>query len=345
MNKVLLFIICCLAFTACNKDDTPAPIPNSPFSEGVLVLNEGAFGSGTGTVQFYHYTNKTISGDLFFQTNNRPLGNIAQSILKVGNEYWITVNNAEKIEITDANLKSVSTIGNVNLPDHFCYPGFDKVYVTEWKSFISTGNLIVINRNSKSVLKRISVGELPSKMLYSGNQLFVVNSGDSTISVINAQADTLVRKITVGDRPNGIEKDAAGRIWVLCGGKLSFTGTETNGSLVRLNTGIDNVDFRYSFPLNTDHPENLVLNPAGDVLLFSLNKLIYSMPIQSTVPGSTNVSANIYKMKVDKGRNRLYVTDAGNFSSPGKVYMYSLPGLSLVDSVNAGVIPREILVE
>lgn len=345
MKKIFLFALALSSLVACQKDDAATPDLKTPFSEGLLILNEGAFGSGTGTIQFYNLTNKSISNDLFFSMNNRPLGNIAQSIIRVGSEYWISVNNAEKVEVTDASLKSVATIGGLNLPDQFCFPGGNQVYVSEWKSFASAGHVVVINRNNKSVVKRIPVGELPSKMLYTENQLLVVNSGDSTISIINTSADTLVRTIAVGDRPNGLVRDAAGKVWVLCGGKLSFTGQETQGSLVRLNNGFTGVDFQYSFPQVTDHPENLVLSPTGDGLMFSLNGAIYSMAVSASAPVNTNVRANVYKMQVDKVRNRLYVTDAGNFSSPGKVFLYSLPGLSLVDSVNAGVIPREVLGE
>lgn len=343
MNKLLLYTLLFLGLTACSSDDnTPTPTPQSPFSNGVLIVNEGAFGTGTGTIQFYNTGARTITSDLFLPANNRPLGNIAQSIIKAGSEYWIAVNNAEKVEVTDENLKSVSVISNLKLPDHCYYPGGDKVYVTEWESFTTTGNVVVINKNTKAVIKRIDVGELPSQMLAKGNQLLVVNSGDSTLSILDRNTDNLLSTVTVGDRPNGVFVDAAGSVWVLCGGKLAFTGQETAGSLVRLNANLDAVNFRYTFPQTTDHPENLTPNLGKDGFYFSLNGMIYSMSSQAAAPGSTNTRVNAYKMHLDAPRSRLYVTDAGNFSSPGKVYTYSLPNLTLVDSIVAGVIPRAI---
>ena len=49
------------------EDATPTPI----YSNGVFIVNEGPYGSGTGTISFIKKSDSTVIGDIFGKENNQ----------------------------------------------------------------------------------------------------------------------------------------------------------------------------------------------------------------------------------------------------------------------------------
>ncbi|MFM7288597.1 MAG: hypothetical protein ACKO18_04370, partial [Bacteroidota bacterium] len=85
-----------LLFSSCTKEEVPSPTSN--YSRGFWVVNEGPFGSGTGTLTWIARNGSRLEQDVFGRVNQRPLGNIAQSMQGLGNLGLIAVNNAGKLE-------------------------------------------------------------------------------------------------------------------------------------------------------------------------------------------------------------------------------------------------------
>ena len=340
-------LVCSMWLFSCSSDNatTVTPGPSSSYSNGIVILNEGVFSSGTGTVSFYSNTDKTTTDDIFNKANNRPLGNIGQSILRIGSNYYISVNNGQKLEITDLNFTSVNTLNGFNLPDRMLYAGGGKLYVTEWNAFGKNGNVVVVNTLTQTIYKKISVGPSPSRMLLLNNQLLVANGDTNTISVIDITTDSLINTITVNDRPNSFALYAGNRVFVLCGGTPSWASgkTETAGSLVKLKSDLSGIENAITFPNTSDHPEFLMLSADGNSFYFGMNNSIYQMASNaSSIPAPTK-ALPYYQLHFNRNTNTLYATDAKDFVSKGKVYVYSMPGFVLSDSINAGIIPRDLL--
>lgn len=92
--RTLFFSIFSILLLACTKENaTPEP-DNGKYESGVMVINEGPFGSGTGTLDFYNRVTNTYETNIFEKVNNRPLGNIVQSYSKNANMGFVVVNNA-----------------------------------------------------------------------------------------------------------------------------------------------------------------------------------------------------------------------------------------------------------
>ena len=65
-----LVLVALLAFS-CKKDDDIVVQPET-FTNGILIVNEGAFGSGNGSVDFKKDTSATVQSGIFNAKNNRP---------------------------------------------------------------------------------------------------------------------------------------------------------------------------------------------------------------------------------------------------------------------------------
>lgn len=348
-NKFLLRLVAVGALAlsvtlqSCTKDDTtPTPDPKN-YHAGVFIANEGPFQSGTGSVSFWGRDGVTRDNHIFDTVNGIPLGNIVQSISSYFGKAYVVVNNANKIEVADAvTFESKGTITGLALPRYFVAFNEQKGYVSEWVSFGAPGRISVVDLNTNTVTSTIDVGIMPDKMIIAGGKLYVVNSNDSTVSVINPQTDAVVNTITVGDWPCGIEADLNGNLWVLCAGIPSWTGsTATSPTLVKFNPNSPNAQVTIDFGTPDNNPSRLTINGSRSKLYYLYSGGVYQFDINSTTLSSSPViNRYFYGLGVDPVDGNIYGADAGNFVETGKVIRYNT-SFTAVDSLSTDVAPSE----
>jgi hypothetical protein len=341
---ILLIVVTCIS---CKKDETVnPPTSGTDYSKGVFVVNEGKFGDGTGTITHFTRQGMVATYDLFQEKNGVPLGNVAQSLNQIGNTGFIVVNNANLIWIvTMKNFRIKGVINSVNLPRYLVEAGQGKVYVSSWDNKVA-----IVNYLSSLQVGEIPVGTGPDKMLTVGEETWVLNQGgfsiDSTISVIDNNSDQVVRTIAVYPRPNGIQMDKHGNVWVLCSGK-GWNGFpapgDTEGHLLCINPANDQVLNDIASPSTDKHPEKLVINASGDVLYYIMPDGIYKHDIGSTSLESTPLisKSGFYGLGYDPVEEMIYASDAVDFSQNGWIFKYNPVSGELVSSHQAGIVPGE----
>ena len=183
------------------------------------------------------------------------------------------------------------------------------------------------------------------KMVKSGNYVYVSCKGgfgkDSVVSVINTATDAVVSTISVGASPSGIEIDANGKIWVLCGGEWNsgYTSLNKTGKLVRIDPSTNKIDRTFDFTSTTSKPSNLTINAAKNKLYYNYQGRVYSQDITATALSNTIlINKSFYGMGVDPTNDYIYGADAGNFASPGYVFRYNNTGAK-IDSMKVGIAP------
>lgn len=339
-----------IAFTSCKKDDpeTPAPTPvGTTYDNGVFITNEGPYLNGTGTVSFYSRSTASISNDIFQTKNTYPLGNIVQSMEIFNGKGYIVVNNAGKVEVVDgSSFASNGVISGLTYPRYFLGIDNSKGYISEWGSNGINGAIKVVDLNTKTVTATINTGKGAEAMVKVGNNVYVTCSGgydnDSVVTVIDATTNAVVTTITVGANPKNIKVDAGGKVWVLCSGQYApypATNLVKTGKLVRIDASTNTVDLTLPFASVYSQPLNLVINNAKTTLYYSYDGKVYSQLSTASVLNTTAIiSRNFYGLGIDPANDYFYGSDAGDFSSNGKVIRYNTLGLA-VDSFTVGVIP------
>jgi len=331
-----------LTFSACHKDDPERT--GGKYSDGIFIVNEGIFQTGTGTISFIDRTNDSVSYDIFAAVNGRPLGNVTQSMAIFNGDAYIVVNNASKIEVVDeTTFESRATITGLTSPRYFLGISKSKGYVTDW-----AGNVAVIDLDANAVSKTITVKSGPEQMLIHGQDVYVLNSGgwstDSTVSVINSATDEVLTTIQVKHRPTGIVADKNGKIWVICSGR-GFNGWpqsgDSEGHLLRINPANNQIEFDYSFVSKSLHPEKLVVNKTGDKLFFLFDGGIYSFDVTGTtnIPVKLVSRNNLYALGYDNTDDYLYASDPLDYQQDGWVFRYRASDGNMVDSLRSGIIP------
>jgi len=334
------------ASAGCTVDDNDADIP-AGFTRGVFILNEGPFNSGSGTVSFFSLTTGNVVQDVFQKTNNRPLGNIAQSMTISGNRVFIAVNNAAKVEVVNlTDFTSLKTIDGLSFPAGVLAVDSTKLYVSCWDA-----GVVVISLNDYSVLSQVATGNGPEKMLLHDDKVFVCNQGglgiDSTITVISPSTDQVTATLQVYPKPSGICLDKYDKIWVMCSGR-GWNGIpypdDSEGHLVCINPDNLQVEKDFAFNTTSEHPEKLVVNAAGDELFYLYPGGIYRFHVDSTAVSNTPFIAHgaaFYALGYDPDEQLLYASDPLDYQQDGWVIRYDAILATPVDSFRTGIIPRD----
>jgi hypothetical protein len=340
-NKFYLLIIATvfsIAITGC--DDTT----NEPalFTNGVFVINEGAFGNSNCEVTFIQNDN-SVNNNLYAANNNSAiLGDVLQSMAIANGNAYLVVNNSNKVEVTKINnLQNKGTITGFSMPRYMVtYNG--KGYISEWTSFGSNGKIKVIDISNNTITDSVTVGMLPENLMVVGSSILVANSGDTTLHLVNT-SNLTTTNIGDVDYPKYITKTNDGNIWVLYTGKPAWSGTQTDGGLLVLNSTataiVKNINIGSTATYNpsqlTSDGTNVYYEYQGDIY-----KIDQAATVAPATPFITAPATSLYGLSYYSSSNVLYVADAGNFSSSGTVKKYNALTGVLLDTYNVGVAPN-----
>ncbi len=344
LKRLIYLSISILIITSCSSDGETISIPLGDYEFGILISNEGPFATGTGTVSFISEDFDTVEGAIFNNVNGTNLGNIVQSIGFSDEKAYIIVNNSHKIEVVNRySFESMASItSGLDNPRYFVAIG-NTGYVTNWGDpFDASDDFIaILDLTSNSVSATIPVSFGPERIIINGTNVYVAHNGgfsqNNLISVIDSNLNTLTVTLEVGDVPNSMVI-TGNDLWVLCGGNPEFTGNETMGSLVKIDTKNNEVSLTFDFA-TTEHPVNLTVNETD--IIYNLNGGVYSKNItSSSLPNSSILDGSFYTMTANDGR--LYATDAGDFASNGTLKVFDLSLNTEIQSIEVGIIPGGI---
>lgn len=341
---VLVALVGSVFFVSCSDNDNYNETPLGTYDNGALILNQGGFGKGNASVSYLSDDFVTQQNNIFSLVNpTLTLGDTGQDIGLNGDLAFIVLNVSNKIEVVNRyTMAHVATISSgLDNPRYIAFSN-GKGFVTNWADGGSTSDdyVAVLNLSTYAVITNIPVAEGPERIIENNNKLYVAHLGGwgsgKIISVINATDNTLLTTINVGDRPNSLEINNSS-LYVICGGNPSYTGTETAGSLVKINLANNTVSSTINFP-DATHPSNL--DVVDSAVYYTVGSAIYKSTLAATTlpttPLFTTTGKGIYSFAVNN--NKIYVGDAGDNNSNGKVFIYSLAG-ALEHDYTVGIIP------
>lgn len=333
----------------CAQDTDIEP---SLYGNGVFIVNEGPFGSGTGSISFFDRASGNVEQSIFSRANNRPLGNIVQSINFHDGKGYIVVNNANKVEVVEeSSFKSLATIENLPFPRFFLGIDDEKAYVSCWGG--DQGEIKVIDLRNYTVTKSIPVGIGPDAMVRIGDQVFVANGGgfgsDNRISVIDIENDETVNTLILDDNPNSMQPDGQNNLWILCSGKKTYDPNtfeiipeeSSKGALLKIDPTDYEILERFEFDNIFDSPSKLVTNEAGNAFFYLLGFGAFRFDIaDNQLPGQPLIGASFYGLGYDPVSDYIYAADPGNYSANGKVIRYETESGAPIDTFSVGIIPN-----
>ncbi|MGL4992844.1 MAG: hypothetical protein ACRC6R_01720 [Bacteroidales bacterium] len=205
-RKTILFaslLSASLFFAGCGDDlDVKEPVlppteedTDDPNAERLraIVVNEGQFGYGTSSLTTLSSWGN-VEQDVFRRINDRPMGDVAQSMTRIGDYYYVPLNNSKKIEVFEVDTyKSVETMSiglNNMIPMYVTHLGGDSIFVTNQKS---AGEVVIMDINhgaSRNVVRNsFKLGYKSFQSTLVNNKLFVGGDNFWIFDVGNITAD------------------------------------------------------------------------------------------------------------------------------------------------------------
>jgi len=336
-------------FASCSKEDieTVTELPLGAYDNGVLILNQGNFGQDNSSISYLSNDFATFQNNAFLAVNpTKILGNTGQDIGFYNDLAFVVLNASNKIEIINRyTLEYVATIDSGLDNPRFIAFANGKGYVTNWgDGGVTTDDYVAtLNLTNYTVSGTISVVEGPERIVENNGKLYVAHQGGygygNTISVINSTSNTVSNTILVGDVPNSLQVKN-GNLHVICGGKAAWTNDETLGKLVKINLETETITSSIDFATG-NHPSNLYIS--DNSIFYTQDSDVFKMNISATsLPTSALFSTfgqgvyGVYSFAVEN--NKIYVGDAIDYNSNGKVYIYTNTGV-LENQYTVGVIP------
>lgn len=171
-------------FSSCKEEVPKRPFENPTLiSKGAFVTSEGNFQWGNASVTYYDFTDSTANAtDLFAQKNNKPLGDICQSMYIHNSKAYLVLNNSSKIEVADAgSFVSIATIKGLVSPRYFLPVSDSKAYVTD----LYANSVQVVDLLQNKVVKQIPLHGWTEELLLHNGKVYVTNLRSNYLYQIN----------------------------------------------------------------------------------------------------------------------------------------------------------------
>lgn len=355
MQRLLCFLFIPLAFLSCMDDNRWNELNGSGATNnhnaGVFIINEGNFGYDNASLSYYDIDSMKILNQAFYRTNHIPLGDVAQSMTIKDSLAYIVINNSGKIYIINTHTFAYyDKITGLCSPRYILFITDEKAYVTDLYGQAIT----IVNPKTRQITGYIDVSNPESSfnqhttdMMVTYENYIFTNcwSFDHKILVIDTEHDVVIDSIETLIQPNSMVLDKYDQLWVLSDGGYAGNpfGYEKPG-LMQIDAASLSIKKTFRFNLE-DSPSSLCINGTKDTLYF-INKDIYRHPVLSQnipeiiieSPYTENNFGGFYGLDIDPYNSEIYIADARDNNSQGKVYRYSATG-HLIDEFYVGIIP------
>ncbi|KQM66120.1 hypothetical protein ASE74_09545 [Pedobacter sp. Leaf216] len=367
--KFTINILFLVVLASCRKDPKPLPseisrLEPEPTSavKGFYLVNEGNMNMNKASLDYMDLVNGIYTRNLYNQVNpevTKGLGDVGNDIGRYGSKLYVVVNVSNKVEVL--NVKTGKKIGQINITN--CrYITFNngKAYISAYLGKVGdpkapNGIVAEIDTATLSINRTVEVGRQPEEMAIIGSKLYVTNSGgysppdyEHTLSVIDLPSFNEIKRIEVAINLHRVKADRYGDLYVTSRGdyysipsKLFVIDTQTDQIKKVFNIAAGNlvIDDDYAYIYSTEW--NYVVGK---------NKISYNMinvkdetiMDRKFITDGTEKDIKIpYGIAVNPTSKDVYVTDAKDYVTPGKLHCYSSEG-RLKWSVTTGDIPAHI---
>jgi DNA-binding beta-propeller fold protein YncE len=328
-----------LFFLSCSSEDTPTPsdFPELAPGNGFFVLNEGNFGWGEARLGFYDLNEQQYFPRLFQQTNDRPLGNVGQSMLLHEGFLYIVVNNSEKIEILDPTdqLRSVGVIDGLTSPRYMLPVSANKAYVTD----LYADAISILDLDTRKKTGSIPAKGWTEELIRIDDAVWVTCRESDYIYQIDIQNDKIIDSLQVGYGSRSILKDPKQKLWVLCYGSLE---EGIPGKVLRIDPGTRTIEWENLFS-NAQRPADMVYSPQQNSLYIAAGGLFRTkVDMPDLQPFGTNSGRQWYALGIHPQNGHLLSADAKDYLQAGEIFEWNEEGMR-VQAFEAGIIPVDFL--
>ena len=362
-------LILALILSGCRKDNPIIPeevtsLPSQTVStiEGFYLLNEGNMNMNKASLDYYDYATGKYRRNVYGQANPTAtlgLGDVGNDLGIYGSKLYAVINCSNKVEVMDVKTTKRLKVIDVKNCRYITFAN-GKAYVSAYVGEVQTGEIspngciVEIDTATLAITRTVQVGRQPEELAAVGGKLYVANSGgysppnyERIVSVIDLNSFTKIGDIDVAPNLHRVKADAYGNLYVSSRGeyfdhpsKLFVIDTKTDAVKKTFDIACTNLtiagDTAYVIGSEFSH------TTFNETVSYSMINVKTGTLLEgSFLPKAvSDAIKKPYGIAVDPASKNIYITDATDYVSPGKLYCIDTNG-NMVFSVNTGDIPAQ----
>lgn len=352
---LLLSFVMFFKLTACRTDE---PVHKSETEtkeegdslaviKGFYLLNEGNMGSNKASLDYYSYITGIYSRNIFAERNpnvTKELGDVGNDLKIYGSKLYAIINCSNLVEVMDA--ATGVHITTIEIPNcrYICF-NKDKAYVSSYAGPVQIGNkqlgfVAEIDTGTLQITRKVTVGYNPEEMAIIDNKMYVANSGgylvpdyDNTLSIIDLDSFTEIKKVEVAINMHRVRADKYGDLYLSTRGdyytmpaNLFLFDVETQTIKKTFDIPVGNMcivgDSAYLYSVGFNW--NTGLDEISYALIDIKSEKVLSKSF--IADGTESLIKLPYGIAVNPNNKEIFVTDAGDYVSPGTLYCFDKTG-------------------
>ncbi len=352
---LLLSFVMFFKLTACRTDE---PVHKSETEtkeegdslaviKGFYLLNEGNMGSNKASLDYYSYITGIYSRNIFAERNpnvTKELGDVGNDLKIYGSKLYAIINCSNLVEVMDA--ATGVHITTIEIPNcrYICF-NKDKAYVSSYAGPVQIGNkqlgfVAEIDTATLQITRKVTVGYNPEEMAIIDNKMYVANSGgylvpdyDNTLSIIDLDSFTEVKKVEVAINMHRVRADKYGDLYLSTRGdyytmpaNLFLFDVEKQTIKKTFDIPVGNMcivgDSAYLYSVGFNW--NTGLDEISYALIDIKSEEVLSRSF--IADGTESLIKLPYGIAVNPNNKEIFVTDAGDYVSPGTLYCFDKTG-------------------
>lgn len=360
-STAYLLIIILMAFASCRRDvelilSEDIPVGDPEYVEGYwgfYLLNEGNMGSNKATLDYYDFTSGIYKRNIYAERNpNVPkeMGDVGNDIGIYGSKLYAIINVSNKVEVMD--LHTTKKIKQIEIPNcRFIKFHDGYAYITSYAgpvvidpNYEQRGFVAKVDTATLQEVDRCLVGFQPDELEIVDNKIYVANSGgymgagstsgyERTVSVIDIPTFKEEKRIDVAYNLERIKADSRGNLWVSSRGDYK----QLPARLFFLDKSKQQVTDTIPIAATNYWIDDDLLYVYGTEWSYITNDWTISYSIVDTrthkiitrniiTDGTDKIIEKPYGIMVNPENKDIYITDAGDYVTPGVLYCFNRYG-------------------
>lgn len=321
--------------------------------KGFYMLNEGNMGSNKSTLDYYDFETGIYTRNIYAEINPtvpKELGDVGNDIAIYGSKLYAVINCSNKVEVM--KYETAERIGQIEIPNcRFIKFHGRYAYVTSYAgpvvidpNYEQIGFVAKIDTATLKEVDRCLVGFQPDELEIVDGKIYVANSGgymgagqtsgyERTVSVVDIATFKEEKRIDVAYNLERIKADKRGNLWVSSRGdykglpaRLFFLDKEKQEvtdtiPIAATNYWIDD-DMLYVYGTEWSYITN-----DWTISYSKIDTRTHEIITDKIITDGTDQKIEKpYGILVDPETKDIYITDAGNYVTPGLLYCFDESG-------------------
>lgn len=364
----ILLALLAVALSSCRNEDivfipeeVPTTQPEYTDVDGFYLLCEGNINSNKASLDWFDARTGKYNRNIFPKANPyevKEMGDVGNDLGIYGSKLYVVVNISNKVLVLDK--RTAKKLGQIDIPNcRFVkfYKGY--AYITSYAGpvqmdpdYKQKGYVAKIDTATMKEVDRCIVGFQPDQLDIVNGKIYVANSGgylmpnyENTLSVIDVATFKEERRIPIAINLGLCKADRHGVLWVVSRGDYY----EEPSRLYAYDTRKDRIVKTFDVPVSSfwlDGDLLYVVSTQWSYITMS-NEVTYAVIdvnkmdvlTRNFITDGTEKQIKIpYGIAVNPATKDIYVTDAKDYITPGRLYCFGQDGKKKWD-VRTGDIP------